>query len=90
MMQLLEIIFSVVAHPWAIAFLSSATVAGVWVGYTRSVQRLEHFTAASYDTALVLLSGATFLSYTKEWTAVFFAAVGAGLSTYVSSRWLVR
>ena len=75
----------------AVAVLASTAVTdAIYVQFTAAVAMQRRLPAASWSAAWYLLSAFAVISYTHQWTYVFFAAAGSWLGAYFSVTMLGR
>jgi uncharacterized membrane protein YfcA len=63
---------------------STAATDAVYVFFTASVSSRRRISAATWSSVWYLLSSFAVITYTRDWTYVFFAAVGSWIGAYVS------
>jgi hypothetical protein len=63
---------------------STAATDAVYVLFTAAVSSRRRVTAATWSSVWYLLSSFAVITYTKDWTYVFFAALGSWLGAFAS------
>lgn len=63
---------------------STALTDAVYVMFTAAVARRNRMAAATWSSAWYLISSFAVISYTRDWTYVFFAALGSWIGAYAS------
>lgn len=63
---------------------STAATDAVYVCFTAAVAGRRRTSAATWSSVWYLLSSFAVITYTRDWTYVFFAAIGSWIGAYLS------